>query len=330
MASRWKYALEAEAPSEQANEQENVVTLHRIRSITVGVPNVADTVRYYEDFGLTKTPTGGLATTDGGEQLMLRRAERRSLQEIHIETDDADDLARIVSRLERLGVETHLDNGSHQVSAHDAGSGVSAVVTVAESRTQAASTELHYNGPGNPVRGTSRSEGIGRTGPVKPRKLGHVVVGSLDQARTQQFFVEGIGFRISDEIKDRAGFLRCSTDHHNLLVQTAPARFFHHSSWQVDDVDEVGRGATAMIEADPTRHVWGLGRHHVGSNFFWYLRDPAGNFSEYYSDMDCILDDQLWEPTVFEGKWARYDWGPPPPPSFIKPDDLAELMTGLH
>jgi hypothetical protein len=30
------------------------------------------------------------------------------------------------------------------------------------------------------------------------------------------------------------------------------------------------------------------------SNFFWYLKDPAGNFSEYYSDMDCIIDDQLW------------------------------------
>jgi hypothetical protein len=29
----------------------------------------------------------------------------------------------------------------------------------------------------------------------------------------------------------------------------------------------------------PERHVWGLGRHYVGSNFFWYLRDPAGNFS---------------------------------------------------
>jgi hypothetical protein len=40
----------------------------------------------------------------------------------------------------------------------------------------------------------------------------------------------------------------------------------------------------------------GLGRHHVGSNFFWYLKDPAGNFSEYYADMDCIIDDQLWKP----------------------------------
>jgi hypothetical protein len=25
-----------------------------------------------------------------------------------------------------------------------------------------------------------------------------------------------------------------------------------------------------------------------------------------------------------------YNWGPPPPPSFISPDDLAGLMVGVH
>src|SRR6185437_8650579 len=93
-----------------------------------------------------------------------------------------------------------------------------------------------------------------------------------------------------------AAFMRCATDHHNVLIQQAPVADLHHTSWQVDDVDEVGRGASAMLAADPGRHVWGLGRHHVGSNFFWYLRDPAGNFSEYYSDLDCIVDDALWKP----------------------------------
>ncbi|HWN32364.1 MAG TPA: dioxygenase, partial [Pseudonocardia sp.] len=103
-----------------------------------------------------------------------------------------------------------------------------------------------------------------------------------------------------------------------------------HTSWQVDDVDEVGRGAMAMLEDHPERHVWGLGRHHAGSNFFWYLKDPAGNFSEYYSDMDSIIDDQLWTPEAHEGAKGLFNWGPPPPPSFLKPEDLAALMTGAH
>jgi hypothetical protein len=38
--------------------------------------------------------------------------------------------------------------------------------------------------------------------------------------------------------------MRCSTDHHNVLVQQAPVAFLHHTSWQVDDVDEDGEGLT--------------------------------------------------------------------------------------
>jgi catechol-2,3-dioxygenase len=165
---------------------------------------------------------------------------------------------------------------------------------------------------------------------VRPRKLGHVVIGSNDHEVTTRFFTDGLGFKTSDRIKDRGSFLRCSTDHHNVLVLAAPVNFLHHTSWQVDDVDDVGRGAHAMLEADPDRHVWGLGRHHAGSNFFWYLKDPAGNFSEYYSDMDCIPEDALWTPEDFAGAQGLFNWGPPPPPSFLHPEDLAALMTGAH
>jgi catechol-2,3-dioxygenase len=169
-----------------------------------------------------------------------------------------------------------------------------------------------------------------RTGRVLPRKLGHAVLGSTDYEMTRAFFADGLGFKISDHIKGAGTFMRCSTDHHNILVLAAPVSFLHHTSWQVDDIDEVGRGAQKMLEENPERHVWGLGRHYGGSNFFWYLKDPAGNFSEYYSDMDCIIDDQLWTPEDLEGAQGLYAWGPPPPPSFLHPDDLAAMMTGAH
>jgi hypothetical protein len=35
-----------------------------------------------------------------------------------------------------------------------------------------------------------------------------------------------------------------------------------------------------------------------------------GNFSEYYSDMDCIVDDQLWTPEDLEGARGLFAWGP--------------------
>ena len=39
---------------------------------------------------------------------------------------------------------------------------------------------------------------------------------------------------------------------------------------------------------------WGLGRHVLGSNYFHYVRDPWGSFSEYSCDIDYIPKDERW------------------------------------
>ena len=98
---------------------------------------------------------------------------------------------------------------------------------------------------------------------------------------------------------------------------------FEDSQETLADVDEIGRGAAQVLAADPGRHVWGLGRHWIGSNNFWYLRDPAGNFAEYHSDLDVIDDDAVWEPGAIADLRALYAWAPPVPPEFILPNDIA-------
>jgi catechol 2,3-dioxygenase-like lactoylglutathione lyase family enzyme len=309
------------------------VSLHGLTSITLGVPDVDAASRYYEDFGLTPSGTTldgrrRFATLEGGDQLVIAQASRRRLLEIGVAAEDTDDLDRIAVNLSKVGAE--FNRSADELVVHDPNSALRVSVTIAPHIVQAPATQEPTNGPGRPGRANGRAPAIERTNKVRPRRLGHVVVGSLNQEASQHFFTEGLGFKITDRVPSIASFMRCSTDHHNLLVQQAPLNFLHHTAWEVDDVDEVGRGASAMLEEHPERHVWGLGRHHIGSNFFWYLKDPAGNFSEYYADLDCILDDQLWDPTVIDGARGLYNWGPPPPPSFIKPDDLAELMTGAH
>ena len=304
------------------------MALHRLTSITIGVPDVARTAAYYEEFGLTPTVEGRYATVDGGEQLQLVPSPRRRLFELGIGVDDPDDLGRVAGSLARLGVS--VERAPAALTAVDPGTGVRVAVRVAERIRQASTPPLLANAPGRANRPTRRADAVLRDGTVRPRKLGHVVLGSAELAASERFFIDGIGFKVSDTVAGLGSFLRCSTDHHNLLVQAAPVPFLHHTSWQVDDVDEIGRGAHALLARDPGRHVWGLGRHHIGSNFFWYLRDPAGNFTEYYADLDCIIDDQLWTPGVWDGAKSLYSWGPPVPPSFLAPDDLAELMAGAH
>jgi catechol 2,3-dioxygenase-like lactoylglutathione lyase family enzyme len=294
----------------------------------IGVPNVEDTCKYYSEFGLTRDGAY-LSTTDGGAQLHIVERPSRRLVELSVGADDADDLDRVAAALGNLGIESQKDVGS--VRAKEIYSGIDTEVRVLPRIPQVQSSGGHGSDPGPDARANHRAPGILREGPIRPRKLGHVVVGTPDASATQRFFTSGIGFAISDEIRDTATFLRCSSDHHNLLIQRSPVAFLHHTSWQVDDIDEVGRGAMRMLEGHPDRHVWGLGRHSIGSNFFWYLRDPAGNFSEYSSDMDTITDDQIWKPGTWEPSLrSLYAWGPDVPPSMLEPEDLSELMVNAH
>ncbi|MGX6604297.1 VOC family protein [Micromonosporaceae bacterium Da 78-11] len=304
------------------------MSLHELLSVTIGVPNVAETIDYYTDFGLAPGTDGWFATRDRGWQLRVVHAPTRRLIELRVGVDDTDDLGRAAADLRRLGIPGRLDGPA--LHAVEPVTSVQVTLQVASRAPQPAAPATVYNGPGRTERRGARAPGVLRTGRVHPRKLGHAVLGSVDYRTTMSFFVDGLGFKVSDRITDVGAFMRCSTDHHNVLVLAAPVNFLHHTSWQVDDVDEVGRGAFAMLENRPERHVWGLGRHYAGSNFFWYLKDPAGNFSEYYADMDCIVDDQFWTPEDLEDAKGLYAWGPPPPPSFLHPEDLAAMMTGAH
>jgi catechol 2,3-dioxygenase-like lactoylglutathione lyase family enzyme len=303
------------------------MALHRLSSFTFEVPDVASVLSFYSEFGLTDNLDGSMSTTDGGRQLFVRTGNRRRIAALTIGADDEDDIARIDSRLRSEGFSTLVRTDA--VTSVEPITGTQVTVMIEPRVVQRLRPAAQYNSPGSDVRIDSRAIGVTSEERVRPRRLGHVVMGTTDAQETQRFFIDGVGFRVSD----RAGvgaFLRCSTDHHNLLVMSAPVVFPHHTSWQVDDVDQVGRGAMDLLEDHPERHVWGLGRHFAGSNFFWYLKDPAGTFCEYYSDMDCIVDDALWRPEAVEGARGLFRWGPPPPPSFLEPEDLAAHMIGAH
>lgn len=291
------------------------MSLHRLTRATLGVPDVAACADFYAEFGLVPTAADTFSTTVGGEQLRLESAARRVLVELGLGVDDERDLDELESRLVAHGAAP--ERAGADLVVVDAPSEVRIRIGVAERLPLAA------NG-GAPARTNCRADAVDRTEPVRPRKLGHVVIGSPDPATTRSLFVDALGFAVSDEIAGIAAFMRCSTDHHNVLVQPAPRPTLHHTSWMVDDVDEVGRGGTAMTERDPERHLWGLGRHYIGSNWFWYLRDPAGNFAEYYADLDVITDPEAWHATAIADRRALYAWAPPVPDDFLAPPDLVE------
>jgi catechol-2,3-dioxygenase len=156
------------------------------------------------------------------------------------------------------------------------------------------------------------------------------VIGSPDLVSTRDLLVDGLGLKTSDEATGIISFLRCSTDHHNIGVVESPVPILQHYSWECDDVDHVGHTATKLLRADQSRQTWGFGRHFLGSNYYWYLRDPSGSFIELYSDMDVIDDDDAWEATgrtEFGFEHVANAWGPDIPVEFIAPTDLPELQA---
>ncbi len=305
------------------------MSLHRLSRIEIGVPPRAiDATRaFYRDFGLEESAPGRFATADGGEQLAIGSAERRQLLALDIGVDDADDLGRAGASLAKLGIASEREVDS--LRAREPQTGMRVALRVEPRVVQKSAPQLATNGPGRVARFNARSAAALAAGTPRPRRLSHVVTTSDDPAATRRFFVDGLGFRVSDEIPAiGAAFLRCSTDHHNLLVQPGPIAFLHHTAWEMADVDEVGAAAAAMVAADPARHCWGLGRHAIGSNYFWYLRDPAGNFAEYTSDLDVISDDEAWKVASSLPAHGLAAWGPPVPRAFLAPEDIMALARG--
>lgn len=300
--------------------------LHRVSSFTYSVPNPAEVISYYAEFGLSDNGDGSMSTVDGGRQLYVEQGPYRRITAFTLGADDPDDLGRIASNLGSLGFEATLDGD--RLTTADPVMKVRIDVVVEPQVVQPEIPRAAYNGPGRVERVNARADGVDRSGPVRPRRLGHLALVSGESETSLRLFTEGLGFKVSDYAGSKeSAFMRCSPDHHNIAVFGGPLSFPHHISWQVDDIDEIGRGAESLLEGREERKGWGFGRHYAGSNFFWYLKDPAGTFSEYYADMDQITDDDLWTPQVCEGKSGMYSWGPEIPEGFMPPSDIAELIA---
>ncbi|MGF2944220.1 VOC family protein, partial [Mycobacterium sp. Lab-001] len=151
--------------------------------------------------------------------------------------------------------------------------------------------------------------------PAGVRRLGHLVLQSTAFLRSLDWYLDHLGFIVSDFLyypgqRERGptmSFLRCDrgptpTDHHTLALVLGPADRYVHSAYQVCDLDAIAAGGEYLREAG-YRRSWGIGRHIQGSQIFDYWRDPDGFLVEHYSDGD-MFDNTLepgWAPLTASG-----------------------------
>jgi len=301
--------------------------LHSFLGMEIAVPNPDALSDFYAGIGLVPASgrDGVWGTADAPEQIQIVEAPYRQLKTMRIGCDDESDLDATARRLESLGLASSREQG-RLLCTHP---GHDWTVSIEPAPVLALSSQPHRqtNAPGERVRRDVRAEAIVESTPRPPRRLGHVVMGSPDPIGAAKFFHEGIGFRVSDVVAGMATFMRCSTDHHNLLIHPSPVPYLNHYAFEFDDVDAVGAASTAYLDGRSEEdHVIGLGRHVVGANVFWYMLDPCGTMFEFFSDMDNITDDDAWEVGTDWAPDQFATWGPKRPPErFFIATDLPEI-----
>lgn len=154
--------------------------------------------------------------------------------------------------------------------------------------------------------------------PVRPRRLSHIMLFTPDLAHTIAFYERALGIRLSDRSEHVVAFMHAvhGADHHTVAFVQSQAPGFHHCSWDVASINEVGLGAKRMFDQG-WKQGWGFGRHVLGSNYFYYVRDPWGSWCEYSCDIDYVPAGVEWVAGNHPPEDSLYLWGPDVPEEFV-------------
>ena len=129
-----------------------------------------------------------------------------------------------------------------------------------------------------------------------PARLQHVVMSSRDPERVVRFFMEVLGFTLSDNVIDpeggvRTSFLRCSHEHHSFAVFKASEDRFDHHCYETKDWNQIRDWCDHMAKQNiPIQ--WGPGRHGPGNNLFMFVHDTDGNWVEISAELEVVEHDR--------------------------------------
>lgn len=159
------------------------------------------------------------------------------------------------------------------------------------------------------------------------KRSAHCVIKTPNVRTSNDWYQKHLGLRTTDEIyveqKDDllAIFNHCDVgeeyvDHHTFLCVKGERAGFNHLSFEVHDFDDVQAGHQYLKKRERWTHVWGIGRHFLGSQIFDYWRDPWGRIHEHWTDSDMINKDHV-PILVSAEEGLSNQWGPDFPPEFL-------------
>jgi catechol 2,3-dioxygenase len=294
--------------------------IHSVDHFHLVVPDLAVAQNFYGEFGLdigAKNNVLTVKTFDHPHQWgTVGEGPRKKHGYISFAAFE-DDIDKFSARLQDMGIQRldpprGVDSNGIWFHDHD-GNLVEIKVAAKSSPDEKSRFSFTSAGPG--VRGAPLRSKTPRT---HPRRLAHILMFTRDVRKAIDFYTRVLGMRLSDHSGDNIAFLHGihGSDHHMIAFARSNAPGHHHFSWDVGSVDEIGVGAIHMLGKGFAKG-WGLGRHVLGSNFFHYVQDPWGSFSEYSADIDYVPADCNWPASDHEPDDSFYAWGPNVPEDFV-------------
>jgi catechol 2,3-dioxygenase-like lactoylglutathione lyase family enzyme len=166
-----------------------------------------------------------------------------------------------------------------------------------------------------------------RKSPTPIKRIGHAVMGTPKVRETVQWFRDTLGFICSDDIyvgeKDHliGSFNRCDrgdeyVDHHAFFCVMNERAGMNHVSFEVPDVDAVLKDHQYLTKLGKYEHMWGVGRHLLGSQVYDYWADPWGRVHERWADTDR-LNAKSGSNLLSAEEGFVSQWGEDPPQKFL-------------
>ncbi len=304
-----------------ATRRPGVLGVYSLDHFDMTVPDLDKAKVFYETFGLDVSQRDGRISlsTAGNPHCwsVLQEGPKKKLHYLSF-GDFADDMPKFSERLKQMNVERlptppGFDSNGLWFRDHE---GTPVEVRAAEKSSPNAKSTFTTTSEPPGVHGTvARS----RAPVTRPRRLAHLALYTSDVMGAVAFYSKVLGLRLSDSSEGNVAFLHGvhGSDHHLVAFARSSGPGLHHCSWDVGAVQDVGLGAMQMA-AKGYAAGWGLGRHVLGANYFHYVRDPWGSYSEYSSDMDYIPADLDWKSGDHPGEDSFYLWGPTPPEDFVR------------
>jgi hypothetical protein len=165
------------------------------------------------------------------------------------------------------------------------------------------------------------------SGPSTVKRIGHAVLGSPRNVETVRWFRETLGLIGSDDVYaesrdniigsfNRVDAGETYVDHHAFFCMRNERAGLNHFSFEVQDIDDVFIGHDHLARAGKFEHMWGIGRHLLGSQVYDYWADPWGRVHEHWADTDR-LNVHNGSNLVSAEEGLRSQWGDRPPAKFI-------------